>query len=313
MRKTLLFFLILAILNAAICARSEEQTKLYPLPLAELDEVISNWLTDSGFAVDRSSVKTGKVELYAESENDNWQILLEQHSALATEVQAVLNAEDQSGHKSLGKLWDHISGYIKTTADDHMVEPEELDHDIPLAVLSRMESVVCIKAKTEGRDVQYSGFVVDDGGLILCTAHDLRECQDVTVSLHDGRKLRGHIVKMDAHKDLTLIRVCAKLDGHISLAGGRTLIDLGEKLYTIGCPVNINGSVFSGVMNGPQRRANGQVFWQVNMKIYPGSSGSPVFDVMGNLVAVVKGRYRGTDSVGFLIPLGTIIEFVGSL
>jgi len=46
------------------------------------------------------------------------------------------------------------------------------------------------------------------------------------------------------------------------------------------------------------------------MKIYPGSSGSPVFDVQGNLVAIVKGRHRGTDSIGFLIPLETIIEFV---
>jgi serine protease Do len=45
------------------------------------------------------------------------------------------------------------------------------------------------------------------------------------------------------------------------------------------------------------------------MEIYPGSSGSPVFDGEGNLVAVVKGRHRGTDSVGFLIPFETIVEF----
>jgi serine protease Do len=46
------------------------------------------------------------------------------------------------------------------------------------------------------------------------------------------------------------------------------------------------------------------------MKIYPGSSGSPVFDVQGNLVAVVKGRYRGSESIGFLIALETLLDFI---
>jgi serine protease Do len=51
-------------------------------------------------------------------------------------------------------------------------------------------------------------------------------------------------------------------------------------------------------------------FWQVNMDIYPGSSGSPVFDGQGRLIGMVKGRYRGTSSIGFVIPLETIISFV---
>jgi len=46
------------------------------------------------------------------------------------------------------------------------------------------------------------------------------------------------------------------------------------------------------------------------MKIHPGSSGSPVFDEHGNLAAIVTGRYRGTDSVGFLIPFETLMEFL---
>jgi serine protease Do len=140
----------------------------------------------------------------------------------------------------------------------------------------------------------------------------LKDCHDVNVTLYDGREVRGRVVKIDLRRDMTLIGIDSTLDTQISLAGGKMLIGMGERVYSIGCPANLNGSVFSGVMNGPQRRANDQVYWQVNMKIYPGSSGSPVFDFMGNLVAVVKGRYRGTDSVVFLIPLGTIIEFVES-
>jgi serine protease Do len=56
--------------------------------------------------------------------------------------------------------------------------------------------------------------------------------------------------------------------------------------------------------------AQGLPLWQVGMDIFPGSSGSPVFDARGRLVAMVKGRYRGTSHVGFLTPLETIMAYL---
>jgi serine protease Do len=46
------------------------------------------------------------------------------------------------------------------------------------------------------------------------------------------------------------------------------------------------------------------------METPPGSSGSPVFDREGKMVAMIKGRYRGTHSTGFLIPLETVVKFL---
>ena len=51
--------------------------------------------------------------------------------------------------------------------------------------------------------------------------------------------------------------------------------------------------------------------WQAQMNIHHGSSGSPVFDGQGRMAAMVKGRYRGTDSIGFLIPFEMILQFLG--
>ena len=85
---------------------------------------------------------------------------------------------------------------------------------------------------------------------------------------------------------------------------------MGERIYSLGCPLNLVGTVFTGIANGPPRRVDDLTYWQVNMEIHPGSSGSPVFDMNGNLVGVVKGRYRGTHSIGFLIPLDSIVAFM---
>jgi serine protease Do len=137
----------------------------------------------------------------------------------------------------------------------------------------------------------------------------LKNLQEITVILYDGRQLKANLVKMDTHRDLALLDINAKFNTFISVAEGRNLLGMGESLYSVGCPIDVRGTIYSGIINSPPRRVNDLPLWQVNMHIHPGSSGSPVFDVQGNLVAIVKGRYRGTDSVGFLIPLETIIDF----
>jgi len=311
-----LLFLLLFFSRAALGGETESRIKLYPLPLNEMDEVVSTWLTGKGFSVQKTSLKTGEVKLSAVRNDEEWQILLKPHSALATEVQTVLTADEKPDLPEIGNLWAHISSYIDPllTASPSTKAPEVegviSSKDIPTAVLAKIESVVCIRGNGSAGNMQSSGFIIDARGLILSTAHDLKGCSDITVSLYDGREIKGHVIRMDAHRDLMLIHIGMKLDSAIDLDSGRELIGMGEKLYSVGCPVNLVGTVFSGVLNGPQRRAKDLVLWQVNMRIYPGSSGSPVFDIQGNLVAVVKGRYRGTDAVGFLTPLGTVLEFL---
>jgi serine protease Do len=151
---------------------------------------------------------------------------------------------------------------------------------------------------------------VDTQGLVLSTIHDVETFHDIKVTLYDGREITGDVIKKDINLDLALIDIGSGVEDAISLAEGRNLLGMGERVYSVGCPVNLVGSVFAGIINGPPRRVNELTYWQVNMEIHPGSSGSPVFDVQGNLVGIVKGRYRGTQSIGFLIPLETIIAFV---
>lgn len=187
---------------------------------------------------------------------------------------------------------------------------DNTDFYIPSEVLLQIESVVCLESIIAENRIQFSGFIVDKGGLILSTAHDLKGFQKLNATLYDGRNSSGHVLKVDYYLDLALIEVNLESPSYISLEKGRNLLGIGEKIYSAGCPGNLTGTVISGLVSGPPRRVNDLVFWQVSMKVYPGSSGSPVFDSQGNLVAIVKGRSRDMDSLGFLIPFETIVDFV---
>jgi len=287
-------------------AGSESSSRLYSLPINELEQTLSDWLSRCGFEIQRIRLETGGVRLNIVRPAEKWQIILKPRSASTTEIRASSAANALKRDATMEQMAVYIAEYIQGA-----VEKKEVSNQvIPPAILSQIGSVVCLNTKSNKKNLQHTGFVVDPQGLVLTTIHDVETFHDITVTLYDGRELAGDVVKKNTDQDLALISIRAGLGNAVSLAEGRNLLGMGERVYSVGCPINLVGSVFPGIINGPPRRVDKLTYWQVNMEIHPGSSGSPVFDVQGNLAGIVKGRYRGTQTIGFLIPLETIIAFV---
>jgi serine protease Do len=304
--KVLICIFCLVCLAVFGFSSTEGVTKLFALPIAELEAILSDWLSQSGCSVKRSTLEMGRVKINAVKPGINWQFILKPHSALATEVW-VEPLDNSAGHRALLK---NMSQYISNYTANPVANKDRINRTVPPAVLSQIESVVCIRAKNGNKDVQVSGFIFDTQGLILSTTHDLQNLSEINVAFYNGRQIKGKLVKIDAHKDLALVRINASVQSFIALTEGRNQINPGENVFSVGCPANLIGTVHPGTISGPPRRAGQSLYWQVRMDIYPGSSGSPVFDENGRLIGIIKGRQRGTNTIGFLIPFETIIAFV---
>jgi serine protease Do len=289
-----------------LTAGSEQPSRSYPLPLVEMERVIYQWFADSAIKVTRDSTNGDKVLFKASSEEASWQVVLRPRSALATEISAQCVFHKQSSRDRVDELWSYIAEYIKDTqavgSYDHEVTPE--------ALLVKSEAVVCIDVELKTSQIGMSGFIISPKGLILSTAHDLKGVKDMTVTLQDGRKFKGQLVRTDFQRDLALIDIMSEVDAFISLSEGRGRLKEGDRLFSVTCPDGARVTSHSAVIIGPPRVRKNLLLWQVSMKTLPGSSGGPVFDEETNLVAMVLGRFRGTDSVGFLVPLETIREFL---
>lgn len=294
------FFLI----SFPLPGNTEIHGRLYPLPIVEVEKILFQWLSDSGFEVTRRDLEGSQVQLKGIKENETRELMLRPHSPLASLIQPRFFFKGQPAQERIAELWTYLEDYLKGDEKIRMTIPEE----VPARVKSHMESIVCIKVNTGAEEIQFTGFIVDRRGLIISTAHDLTGVQEVAIILANEQEKKGRLVKSDPHRDLTLIDIQSKLNSSISLARVRGLLRNGDRVYSISCPGN-HRKFLSGTIDGPLRYVNRLPLWQVEMEIQPGSSGSPVFDSEGNLVAVVKGRYRGTHSTGFLIPLPTILEF----
>lgn len=286
-----------------------EMQGLFAAPVNEIVDILSEWFSKHGYAVRRDVPRPGYVHVMAWTSEETWEVTIRPRSALASAATVVHEGAGRSD-KACRRLRDHIDGYLAGHAPAASPPVRHRRSAAPTAVLDRIEAVVCIRSQANGRDVQFSGFVVDPQGLVLCTAHDLAGQQRVTLTFQDGTSLPGVVVRLDLRRDLALVECPATDRAFVSLSSGRNLLEEGAHVYAIGCPNDLQGTLVPGTINGPPRLVGDQPLWQVGMAIYPGSSGSPVFDDQGHLVAMVKARYRGTTTVGFLTPLETIISFL---
>jgi serine protease Do len=287
-------------------SRCPDAEKPFPAPASEVVEIVAEWLTGQGYAVRRDSPRPGTTHLAAWKAQDEWEITVRPYSALASMVYAGTAPSQQACRR----LREYIDGNLLGAVPRPPLRTKARRRPIPKVVLDKIETVVCIRARSDRQEVQFSGFVVDPNGLALCTAHELTGLQGVTVTFYDGTSVPGIVARIDLHRDLALVEYSWDTKAYVSLSEGRNLLGMGESVFSIGCPNNLRGTLAAGTISGPPRLVDDQPMWQVALDIYPGSSGSPVFDARGQLVAMVKGRYRGTSTVGFLTPLETIIAFL---
>jgi len=294
--------MIVALMSFISVSADDTVVRIYPLPLTELETVVSSWLSDSGFAVQRSIPQRGQVILSATKAPSQWRLALCTHSPLVSRLE--INAPDGTRTDPLLKYLAEYSQQVsaKNTAEERQ--------DIPVNILSKVASVACIKGQKGEKNFQFTGFVVDEKGLLLGTGHDLEPYSRVSVMLNDDQVLTGMVIKVDPRRDLALISIPVGLTAVVDLNRNNDHPDENEQLFSVGCPLNTKGVIHTGRLYPTPRRLNGFLLRQMDMTVQLGSSGSPVFDAEGNLVGIVKGRFRGTNDIGFLIPITTILEFM---
>jgi serine protease Do len=281
-----------------------ETADILLMPVAETEAAVDSWLAYHDFKSTHGYPRKGRVLIEAWRGGQHWKIRLSAHTPLATCIR--ITHED-------GPLPDEIAAFRKYLNEYGAYDPEKKTSakgTVPKVVRERLAAVVCVYAVEKENPLQLSGFCVDTGGLILSTAHDLELGQQVRLSFVDGHSRNGSVIKLDSQRDLCLIKVPERFPVVIPFHNGRFAPGLDEPLFAMGCPRGRSVTIRLGALDGPPRRVGGFPLWQARMRIEHGSSGGPVLDQRGRLTAVIKGRYRGTREVGFLIPFETLLNFM---
>ncbi len=159
---------------------------------------------------------------------------------------------------------------------------------------------------------QGTGFNIHEDGLIITNSHVVGNAQSAKVVFYRGDSYNGIVEANYPEIDLALLRIQGKNLPIIKLETGQEL-KAGEKVTVIGNPLWFSRIVTEGFVAGETTLKGWNIpVLLIQAPIYRGSSGSPVINVEGKVVAVIfatlASRIESEEIFGLAVPIDYLLE-----
>jgi S1-C subfamily serine protease len=132
------------------------------------------------------------------------------------------------------------------------------------------------------------------------------------VTLHNRKKYKATIVGSDRAHDLAVVQIKAA-DLQPMTLGDSTNIQVGQKVYAIGNPFGLSGTLTRGIVSSIRQvqEPDGLVIdeaIQTDAAINPGNSGGPLLNWHGEVIGIntmIASNVGQSAGIGFAIPINT--------
>ncbi len=158
---------------------------------------------------------------------------------------------------------------------------------VQINIVSRRQDAAIAVEQKKG-----TGFNVDPCGLIVTNYHVVENALNMTITFPDGKIYKAQCWSSRPECDLAVISLQANglPVAPVNYSGWPAI---GDKIRVLGNPLALKNILVEGKVEQYLRLKDkkGKIF-SIDAPIYPGNSGSPVFDMDGRVVGVVFGNVR---------------------
>lgn len=191
--------------------------------------------------------------------------------------------------------------------------------ELPELAARTSPSVVLITlSKGRSKGGSGTGFFITPGGWLVTNHHVIEGATEAVAKLADGseRPVLG-VVADDPDKDIAVLKV--EGEGYPVLPLGQSAaVRPGDEVVVIGSPLGFSNTLSAGIVSAirpkgadaelSERHDSKHGNWgiQITAAISPGSSGSPVMNRQGEVIAVAVGMIRGSQALNFGVPVDTL-------
>ncbi|HEY2973875.1 MAG TPA: tetratricopeptide repeat protein [Pyrinomonadaceae bacterium] len=208
-------------------------------------------------------------------------------------------------NRSLAQMRDRGASILCAIAFLLSSIPEAQSQDLLPELVRRIKpSAVAIETFDARGDKLSRGsgfFIASDR--VVTNRHVIDNAYRAEIHSYNGNvyAVKG-VIAVDAEGDLALLRVDAPPNQVRPLLLDRTSPQEGESVVVIGNPFGLEGSVTNGIVSAVRDIPTFGRIIQITAPISPGSSGSPVVNMQGQVIGVATLQITGGQSVNFAIP-----------
>lgn len=171
-----------------------------------------------------------------------------------------------------------------------------------------LPSVVLVTtACADTSEVSYgSGFVIRPG--FVATNKHVIECGATSRVKPGGASAERAVASrwLDPERDLALLHVPSLTAPPLPLAD-TSLLAVGDDIYAAGNPRGFEGTFTRGVISAIRERDE---LVQFDAPVSPGSSGGPIVDARGRVVAITTALHRDAQNLNFGIPSDLLVPLL---
>jgi S1-C subfamily serine protease len=150
---------------------------------------------------------------------------------------------------------------------------------------------------------QGSGFFINEKGHFITNWHVVEDAYDAKVKLYNGKSFEiDSVISADYEGDLIVLssQELAKYSKPAQIA--KELPEIGEDIIVIGSPLGFEYSISEGIISSIRKIPEFGNFIQISAAISPGSSGSPVVNMKGQVVGIATAQNIEGQNINFAMP-----------
>jgi tetratricopeptide (TPR) repeat protein len=153
-----------------------------------------------------------------------------------------------------------------------------------------------------------SGFFIA-GDKVITNRHVIEKSSRVTIHSLAGKTytVRG-VLAIDGEGDLALLQIDIPQGIAVPLPIEKIVPQEGESIVVVGNPFGLEGSVSNGIVSAVREIPGYGKIIQITAPISPGSSGSPVVNMRGQVIGVATLQAAEGQSLNFAVPSERIAQ-----
>jgi tetratricopeptide (TPR) repeat protein len=186
--------------------------------------------------------------------------------------------------------------------------PETLP-DLIRRVKPSVVAVVTYNAKNEAL-TSGSGFFIRPGQVVT-NLHVIDGAHHAEIRTLDGKgkvyPVQG-MLDIDEEGDLAILSLNIPQDRTRAIDLTNTIPEEGESIFVIGNPLRLEGSISDGIVSAVREVPNLGKIIQITAPISHGNSGSPLFNMKGQVVGVVTMKVVNGQNINLALSASRVME-----